>query len=78
MDVSGSHQLDVSHHIIKKPLDRFGAVVGDEIKHELGPSLSETQAVVNDTMPLEQTKTDPTKVPGYCGPWSQHASVDSE
>jgi hypothetical protein len=39
MDVSGSHQLDVSHHIIKKPLDRFGEVIGAEVKHELSESL---------------------------------------
>jgi hypothetical protein len=43
MDVSGSHQLDVGHHVNKKALDRFGSVVGDEVKHELGTTLSEQQ-----------------------------------
>ncbi len=33
MDVSGSHQLDVSHHIKKKSLDKAGNPLGDEIKH---------------------------------------------
>lgn len=44
MDVSGSHQLDVSHHIKKKPLDRFGEVIGAEVKHELSAQLSEADA----------------------------------
>lgn len=46
MDVSGSHQLDVSHHIKKKPLDRFGEVIGAEVKHELSAQLSEADAKV--------------------------------
>lgn len=41
MDVSGSHQLDVSHHIQKRPIDKFGEVVGAEEKHELGHTLKE-------------------------------------
>lgn len=41
MDVSGSHQLDLSHNIKKKSLDRFGAVVGREVTHELGHTLKE-------------------------------------
>lgn len=41
MDVSGSHQLDLSHHIHKRPLDRFGEVIGQEVKHELGDTLKE-------------------------------------
>ena len=35
MDVSGSHQLDVSHHIKKKPLDELGNAVGEETVHAL-------------------------------------------
>ena len=35
MDVSGSHQLDVSHHIRKKPLDDAGNAVGEETLHAL-------------------------------------------
>jgi len=38
MDVSGSHQLDVSHHIKKQPLDRSGQPIGDEVRHELETS----------------------------------------
>lgn len=41
MDVSGSHQLDVSAHLKKIPLDRFGAVVGGEELHQLGGALKE-------------------------------------
>jgi hypothetical protein len=33
MDVSGSHQLDVSHHIQKKPIDSSGRAIGDAMKH---------------------------------------------
>jgi hypothetical protein len=80
MDVSGSHQLDVSHHIIKKPLDKYGAVVGEEIKHELGNTLQEkdvkdyaaaVQSNSTDSTPPPPPPPvvviDPTKVPGYCG-----------
>ena len=35
MDVSSSHQLDVSHHIKKKRIDQYGREVGDEILHTL-------------------------------------------
>ena len=35
MDVSGSHQLDLSHHIRKKPLDELGNAVGEETLHTL-------------------------------------------
>jgi hypothetical protein len=33
MDVSGSHQLDVSHDIQKKPLDARGQPIGEATKH---------------------------------------------
>ena len=33
MDVSGSHQLDVSHNIKKKPLDQYGNPIGQEVTH---------------------------------------------
>jgi len=82
MDVSGSHQLDVSHHIVKTPLDKFGAVVGQEVKHELGNTLQEkdvkeyaaarnnsdnTQPPPPPPVPVVIPAVDPTKQPGYCG-----------
>jgi hypothetical protein len=73
MDVSGSHQLDVSHHIFKKPQDKDGKPIGTEVKHGRGTSLLlfgrhhfvaelKKTEVVNGTV-----KKDPTKEPGYCG-----------
>jgi len=43
MDVSGSHQLDVTHHISKKSLDKSGQPLGVEVKQELGHSLKENE-----------------------------------
>jgi len=80
MDVSGSHQLDVSHHIKKKPIDKNGLPVGLEQKHELGHVLTEADIKAqNETAkaaaaalaagaPPPPAKIDPTKVAGYCGP----------
>jgi len=82
MDVSGAHQLDVSHHIVKKPLDKHGNVIGKEVTQEMGQSLREVDlkaAAQNATggaaaaestpppTPLAVPAVDPTKVPGYCG-----------
>jgi len=82
MDVAGAHQLDVDHHIIKRPLDKFGNVIGQGEKHELGHTLKEEDvkeyaAKLNNSdgappppppEPVTPPKFDPTKVPGYCGP----------
>jgi len=66
MDVSGFHQLDVSHHIQKKPLDAAGKPKGKPIIHDLGHSLAPDEVTGPDTPPREE-KPDPTKEPGYCG-----------
>ena len=57
MDVSGSHQLDVSHHIVKKPLDKYGEVIGQEVKHELGATLKE-EHVKEYTAALQKNITE--------------------
>lgn len=66
MDVSGSHQLDVSHHIKKKSLDKFGNPLGDEIKHELSTPLRPGQNGTSGNSSEVVLAKD--KQPGYCGP----------
>jgi hypothetical protein len=77
MDVSGSHQLDVSHHITKKSLDSSGNPLGVEVKQELGHSLKESDVTGlkddhhTDPATGQAVKAEPpvdkTKLPGYCG-----------
>ena len=46
MDVSGSHQLDISHHIKKKSIDKFGKDASGEIKHGLSMLCSSACALL--------------------------------
>jgi hypothetical protein len=66
MDVSGSHQLDVSHNIKKQVLDKYGMVAGAEQPHELGSSKAGAKDGAAAAPPVP-AKPDPTKQPGYCG-----------
>jgi len=67
MDVSGSHQLDVSHHIKKQSLDVDGKPLGIEVKQELGHSLKEHEVTGLNNSDHQVAKHDPTKAPDYCG-----------
>jgi hypothetical protein len=67
MDVSGSHQLDVSHNIRKKSLDPSGAAIGPEVKHQLGHTMNEGDVIGQQGLKPPPLK-DPTKEKGYCGP----------
>jgi hypothetical protein len=59
MDVTGNHQLDLNHHIVKIRLDKVGDPIGSEEKHELHHTVGgNSTELVNDK----------TKLPGYCGP----------
>ena len=78
MDVSGSHQLDVSHHIKKKPLDELGNAVGAETVHTLhseeatvdaggSPKAAGVRAGAQPAALSNITMADIMR-PEYCGP----------
>ena len=82
MDVSGSHQLDVSHHIKKKPLDENGNAVGAETVHALhsdqggeggegqdgGPKAAGVRAQGMGIPGLTNLTMADLARPDYCGP----------
>lgn len=71
MDVSGAHQLDISHHIVKVGLDESGLPIGDAIKHELstGKNDTTTTTTASSTTPAEPAaSTQPPLPDNYCGP----------
>ena len=83
MDVSGSHQLDVSAHIKKVPLGEDGSPVGEEELHSMESSSSEQEQQRDDAQSQQQQRARHAagvmpggsnlsmadiQEPSYCGP----------
>jgi hypothetical protein len=62
MDVSGSHQEDVEHTVLKKRLDSKGNLIGIPMKDSIGGRSAQS----NSTLP-SNGGVKKSELPGYCG-----------